>query len=64
MTKIPSLEELYRECEDVMDNEAVTKISRWKEPNTDKKCDEQAYRDRGIANADKLNAKLDEVLSF
>jgi hypothetical protein len=47
-----------------MDNQAVTKISHWTDPNTDKKCNEQAYRNRGIANAEKLNAKLEEVLSF
>ena len=64
MRQIPSLEALYKECADVIDNQAVTKISRWTDPNTDKQCDEQAYRNRGIANAEKLNAKLEEVLSF
>ena len=64
MQQVPSLEELHKECADVMDNKAVTKISRWTDPNADKKCDEQAYRNRGLANAGKLNAKLEEVLAF
>ena len=64
MSKIPTQEELYAMCDAVMRDPVVTKISRWTDPNADKKCDEQAYRARGIANAEKLNAKLKEVLSF
>jgi hypothetical protein len=64
MAKIPSLEELRTKYADVMDDKAVTNISGWTEPNADKPCDEQAYRDRALINAEKLNAKLKEALSF
>ena len=64
MQKIPSLDELHKECVNVMDDESVTKISNWTEPPTDNLCNEWIYRDRGVANAVKLNAKMEEVLSL
>ena len=64
MSKIPSLDELRSKYADVMDDKAVTNISGWTEPNEDEPCDEQAYRDRALKNAEKLNAKIKEALSF
>ena len=64
MPETPSLEELRAKYVDVMDDKAVTNISGWTEPNTDELCDEQEYRDRALANADELNAKIKEALSF
>jgi hypothetical protein len=62
--KIPSLDELRVKYAEEMSDNAVTNISGWTEPNNDKSCDEQNYRDRALANADALNAKIKEALSF
>jgi len=64
MSKVPSLEELRTKYADVMEDKAVTNISGWTEPNEDEQCDEQAYRDRALANGEKLNEKIKEALSF
>jgi hypothetical protein len=64
MTKIPSLEELREQYKDVMEDKAVTNISGWTEPNDDKPCDEQTYRDKAIANGQILHDKIKEVLAF
>jgi len=64
MSKIPSLQELRKKYADVMDDKAVTNISGWTEPNTDEPLDEKEYLERALKNADALNAKLKEALSF
>jgi len=64
MSKIPSLDELREKYADVMDDKAVTNVSNWIEPNTDAPFDEQEYLDRAKKNADALNSKLKEALSF
>ena len=48
----------------VMENGAVTDLSRWTEPNSDMHCDEQEYQKRAVSNADKLNARIKEAISF
>jgi hypothetical protein len=62
--KIPSLVELRAKYADVMSDKSVTNISGWTEPNTDSPCDEQGYRDRALRNADDLNSKIKDALSF
>jgi len=47
-----------------MDDKAVTNISNWREPNSDDPCDEEAYRARAFANAEVINAKILEALTF
>jgi len=64
MTKIPSLDELRAMYADVMEDRAVTNVSNWTEPNTDEPFDEQEYLERAKNNADALNAKLKEALTF
>jgi hypothetical protein len=64
MSKIPPLEALRAKYADVMSDKAVTNISGWTESSTDELCNEQEYRDRALANANKLNAKITEALSF
>lgn len=61
--KKPGIEELRGEFADVMDDEAVTAISYWKEPNNDAPCDEDAYLARALANGDLLNDKIEEALA-
>jgi hypothetical protein len=62
--KISSLEELRAKYADVMSDKSVTNMSGWTEPNNDKPCDEQEYRDRALSNAEVLNEKLKQALSF
>ena len=64
MSKIPPLNELREKYADVMSDKAVTNVSRWTEPNSAPPCDEQAYRDRVLNNAEKLNDKIKDALSF
>jgi hypothetical protein len=64
MPTIPPLDELRVKYADEMADKAVTNISGWTEPNSDKPCDEQEYLDRALRNADALNAKIKESLSF
>ena len=45
-------------------NNTMAGIPYWIEPNEDKPCDEKAYRDRAIANAEKLNAKAKGASPF
>ena len=62
--KIPPLVELRDMYAEEMENQAVTNISYWKEPNSDTPIDEQAYLDRALKNKDVVNAKLKEALAF
>lgn len=64
MAKIPSIEELREKYADVMADKAVTNISNWTEPNLGDEFSAQSLLDRALENADELNAKLDEALSF
>jgi hypothetical protein len=60
--KIPPLDELREKYAEVMADKAVTALSNWKEPNSEEPCDENAYVQRAIGNADVLNAKLKEAM--
>jgi len=64
MATIPSQEELRAKYADVMEDQSVTNISGWTEPNKGEQHDEQTYRDRALSNGEKLNAKIREALSF
>ena len=57
------LEELRQKYADVMEDQAVTNISGWTEPNSDTPCDEIAYRERLKRNAPVLHKKICEALS-
>lgn len=60
----PTLEELQTMCEEAMEDNAVTNISGWTEPNSDTSCDENAYRKRLCKNASVFNEKITEALKF
>jgi len=64
MQQIPPLEDLRRRYASVMDNQAVTNVSRWTEPNTDGDFSAQVMLNHALQNGDALNAKLDEALRF
>ena len=64
MQQIPSQEELRKRYAGVINNQAVTNISFWTEPNTDENFSAQAMLNHALENGDELNAKLDEALYF
>lgn len=61
-TSSPTLQELRNMYADAMNDEAITDISYWNEPNTDSECDEDAYLQNCLNNGDDLNNKLAEAL--
>ena len=63
MSDFPSIEELRAKYADVINNEAITRISKWEEHNEDEECDEAAYLNRALQNSDALNTKIAEALA-
>lgn len=57
-------ENLRLKCEEAMKDKAVTSISGWTEPNSDKPCDEEEYRQRLQDNGQIFIEKIKEALSF
>lgn len=51
------LEELRQKYADMMEDQAVTNISGWTEPNSDTSCDEIVYQERLKRNAPVLHKK-------
>ena len=51
-----------QEIDQVLADDSVTALSGWTEPNTDKPCDEEAYRRKLRANHESYCAKIQEAL--
>ncbi|MBF0229196.1 MAG: hypothetical protein HQK63_06335 [Desulfamplus sp.] len=62
MKLIPSIEILKERYKDIMDNQDITALSCWKEPNFDEPCDDEEYLQRGLDNADAMSKLFEEAL--
>ena len=64
MSLIPPNKKLKTMYKEVMENEAVTTVSRWVEPNFDDACDDEEYLQRGVANADAMQDNFKKALDI
>ncbi|MDH4225344.1 MAG: hypothetical protein OEW12_06835 [Deltaproteobacteria bacterium] len=59
---MPSLEELRERYKEVMENQDVTRLAQWTEPNMDEPFDEETYVRNAQQKAPGYFQKIDEVL--